>query len=252
MDSFEQKIVNCVNKKLNDGTVERLIEEKLEKGISDAISELFSYGGSAKKALVSKVEEVMIPVIEKHDFNQYLVKLDSVLTELVNNTSLVDNKVILENFKQLMKNPVDDFSIVPISRIYDEYQNYVSENIDTSKLEINYDDEPSYCDATTNMEIERCKRSWFNRDIEEYIVKFTCDEDADMNCEFKLESGYSDKRLSINATTIPIDIQSLRTLSRFEIFIQQLMRAWSKIDLDIMESFSDAVEIEAEPEASFS
>ena len=250
MDSFEQKIIDCVNEKLNDGTVERLIEEKLEKGISDAISEVFSYGGKAKKALVSKVEETMVPIIEKHDFNRYLVKLDSILTELVNNTSLADNAVILDNFKQLMKSPVDDFSIVPISRIYDEYQNYVSGHIDTSKLEICTDDEPYYCDATTNMEIEKCERRWFSSDRDYYIVKFTCDEDEDMNCEFKLNS-YSDEILRIDATTIPMDIQSLSTLSNFEIFIQQLMRAWAKIHLDIMESYGDAVEIEAEPEMSF-
>lgn len=251
MDNFEQKIIDCVNEKLNDGTVERLIEEKLEKGISDAISEVFGYGGKAKKMLVGKIEETMVPVIEKHDFNQYLVKLDSVLTELVNNTSLVENKVILENFKQVMKSPVDDFATVPISRIYEEYQNHVSKNIDTSNLEIDYDDEPSYCNATTNMEIEKCERRWFSSERDEYIVKFTCDEDEGMNCEFKLSSGYSDKKFRIDATTIPMNIHSLIILSSFEIFIQQLMRAWSKIDLDIMESYQDEVEIEAEPEASF-
>lgn len=252
MDSFEQKIIDCVNHKLNDGTVERLIEEKLEKGISDAIGELFSYSGKGKKALVSKVEETMIPVIEKHDFNKYLVKLDSVLTELINNTSLADNAVILENFKQLMKSPVDDFSIVPISRIYEEYQNYVSKYIDTGKLDICSDDDVYYRDATTNMEIEKCERRWFGSDKDEYIVKFTCDEDEDMNCEFKLSNRYSDERFRIDATTIPMNIQSLSTLNSFEIFIQQLMRAWAKIHLDIAKSYGDAVEIEAKPEARFS
>lgn len=252
MDSFEQKIVDCVNQKLTDGTVERLIEEKLEKGVADAISELFTYRGKAKEMLVGKFEEVMIPVIEKHDFNQYLTKLDTVLTEIINNTSVADNAVILDNFKQLMKNPVDDFSIIPISRIYGEWQNYVSENIDTSKLEIDYDDTPSYCNATTNMEVEKEERHWFSSTRDDYIVRFTCDEDEDMNCEFKLSGGYSDSRLQIDATTIPMDIHSLRTISKFEIFIQQLMRAYVKIDLDIMESYGDDVEIEAEPEASFS
>ena len=72
-----------------------------------------------------------------------------------------------------------------------------------------------------------------------------------MNCEFKLSGGYSDSRLRIDATTIPMDIHSLRTLSKFEIFIHQLKRAFSKIDLDIMESAGDEVEIVAEPEVKF-
>ena len=250
MDSFEQKIADCVNQKLTDGTVEKLIEEKLEKGVADAISELFTYRGKAKEMLVGKFEEVMIPVIEKHDFNQYLTKLDTVLTEIVNNTSIADNAVILDNFKQLMKNPVDDFSIIPISRIYGEWQDYVSENIDTSKLEIDYDDEPSYYNANTSMEVERAERTWLSHSVDEYVVKFTCEEDEDLNCEFKLSGGYSDSRLRIDATTIPMDIHSLRTISKFEIFIQQLMRAWVKVDLDTMSSCDD-VEIKAEPEADF-
>ena len=65
-----------------------------------------------------------------------------------------------------------------------------------------------------------------------------------------LSGGYSDSRLRIDATTIPMDIHSLRTISKFEIFIQQLMRAWVKVDLDIMSSCDD-VEIKAEPEADF-
>lgn len=251
MGDFEQKIADCINQKLTDGTVERIIEEKIEKGVSDAIGELFSYNGSAKKLLVSKFDEVIVPVIENHDFNQYLVKLDTVLTEIVNNTSVTDNKVILDNFKKLMKNPVDDFSIVPVSRIYGEWQDYVAKNIDTSNLEIDYDDTPSYYSATTNMEVETVERKWFSRDAEEYIVRFTCDEDEDMDCEFKLSGGYSDGRLRLDATTIPMDIHSLRTMSEFEIFIQQLLRGFVKINLDIKSSFSDDVEVEAEPEADF-
>lgn len=251
MDSIEQKIVNCVNEKLNDGTVERLIEEKLEKGISDAIGELFSYGGSAKKMLVKKFEETMTPVIEEHDFNKHLIKLDAILTEVINKTAIADNEVVLDNFRRIMKKPVEDFSIVPISKIYEEYQNCVSENIDTSELEINYDDKPSYYDATTNMEVEMCEVKWFRTDTTEYLVKFTCDEDEQMNCEFRLRT-YTNGDIHVDETTIPMDIHSLATLSGFEIFIQQLKRAWSKIDLDIMESHGDDVEIKAEPEASFS
>lgn len=252
MDDFEKRISDCVNEKLSDGTVERLIEEKLEKGISDAVGELFSYGGKAKKIIARKLEETMVPVIEKHDFNQYLVKLDSILTEIINNTTVSDNATILENFKQLMNPPVKDFSVVPVSMIYEEYKCHISENIDTSKLEINCDDgEPSYCNATTNMEVIKCKRYWFSSEKDEYVVKFTCDEDEDMNCEFKLSSRYSDSSLKIDATTIPMNVDSLRYLTKFEVIIQQLIRIYAKIDLDIMESFGDEVEISAEPEAEF-
>lgn len=49
-----------------------------------------------------KVSSVMIPAIERHDFSEHLVKLDTILTEIINKTSLADNQKILKNFKELM------------------------------------------------------------------------------------------------------------------------------------------------------
>lgn len=49
MGEFEQKIVNAVNGKLSDGTVEKLIEQKIEKAVSEALDNIFRYGGKGKK-----------------------------------------------------------------------------------------------------------------------------------------------------------------------------------------------------------
>ena len=103
MDRFEQRIAEAVNEKLNDGTVEKLIEQHIEKAVSQSLDGIFGYSGSGRKMIQSKLDEVMVPVIENHDFNKYIVKLDNVLSEIINNTSLKDNKVVLENFKRLMK-----------------------------------------------------------------------------------------------------------------------------------------------------
>ena len=103
MENFEQKIINAVNEKLNDGTVEKLVSQYIEKGVSDALSSLFSYSGEGKKLIEKKLNETIVPVIEEHDFKQYITKLDTVLTEIVTSTNIVDNKEILEYFKCLMK-----------------------------------------------------------------------------------------------------------------------------------------------------
>lgn len=36
METFEQRIVNSINEKLSDGTVERLVEKYAEKAVPDA------------------------------------------------------------------------------------------------------------------------------------------------------------------------------------------------------------------------
>lgn len=50
----------------------------------------------------------MTPVIERVNLDEYTVKLDAVLTEIINSTNLIDNKEILGNFKSLMTDPDKD------------------------------------------------------------------------------------------------------------------------------------------------
>ena len=150
MDTFEQKIISVLNEKLNDGTVEKIIEEKLKKGISEALDGLFGYHGEAKEVIEAKVREVMVPVIERHNFNQYVVKLDSSLTEIVNSTNLIDNKKMLENFQSIMKEP--ECEEIKLSEIFDRYCKHVSKNVDTINLEADCEDgDPYYQNVTANM-----------------------------------------------------------------------------------------------------
>lgn len=150
---FEQKIMSVLNEKLNDGTVEKIIEEKLKKGISEALDNVFGYRGEAKKVIESKIQEVMVPVIEKHNFNQYMVKLDSILTEIVNSTNLADNKRILDNFQSLLKEP--EYKEIKLSKFFEQYCEHVAKNVDTSNLEACCEDgEPYYEHVTASMKVE--------------------------------------------------------------------------------------------------
>lgn len=121
MEGLEQRIADAVNEKLNDGTVEKLIEQYVEKAVSQSLNDIFGYSGYGKKIIQSKLDDVMVPVIKNHDFNKYTVKLDSVLTEIINRTSLKDNKDILKNFKRLMKEPNKEE--IKLSEIFEEYRN---------------------------------------------------------------------------------------------------------------------------------
>ena len=128
MDRFEQRIADAVNEKLNDGTVEKLIEDYIEKAVSKSLDDIFGYSGGGRKIIKNKLEEVMVPVIENHDFNKYIVKLDDVLTEIINNTNLKDNKNILDNFSELMKEP--DIKEIQLSDIFKKYCEHVAKNVD--------------------------------------------------------------------------------------------------------------------------
>src|SRR5699024_2036010 len=111
--NLEERITNAVMEKLSDGTVEELVKKNVESAINKSLEDMFLWGGEGRKMIDEKAKEVIVPVIERHDFNKYIVKLDSVLTEIINQTSLAENEKILENFKSLMVEP--DMKVIKLS-----------------------------------------------------------------------------------------------------------------------------------------
>lgn len=249
MNEFEKKISEVVSSKLNDGTVERLIEQKLEEVIKKSLDDVFGYCGDGKKLFDKKLNETIVPVIERHDFNQYLVKLDEVLTSIVNQTSLADNKRILDNFKECMTEPQQ--KEIKLSEIFEKYRQHVADNVSTDNLEACCDDgEPYYECVTANMEVERVDKGWFISKYDDCYVNFTCDEDKDLNCQIKLYKGTDEKEWKILRGINGIEINSLRNLSSFEAFLSIIQRSYTKIIIDIENDHADDIEPTEKPEWS--
>lgn len=95
MANFEEDIKKITDEILQDGTVDKIIRENIIKGFELAIERSFSYG-KLRDAIRKKIDEVLVPFIENYDMGEYIIKLDTVLSEIVNATTLVENKKILE------------------------------------------------------------------------------------------------------------------------------------------------------------
>ena len=246
--NLEERITNAVIEKMTDGTVEELVKKNVESAINKSLDDLFSWSGAGKKMIDEKVKEVIVPVIEHHNFNQYIVKLDSVLTEIINKTSLSENKEILENFKSLMIEP--DMKVIKLSDIFEKYCKYVAHDVDTDNLEACCDDgEPYYESVTANMEVEHEDR-WFSSS-EWCSVKFWCEADEKLNKELRLYRSRDDRNWNISYEMNTFcDINSLRNLSQFDIFLMTLKRGFVDIEIDTESEYEDDIEPEEMPEWS--
>lgn len=250
--NLEERIANAVNEKLTDGTVEKLVEQQIEKAVKDALEDVFRYNGKGRKMIEERLNEVIVPVIERHDFNQYIVKLDTVLTDIVNNTSLEDNKKILENFRGLMWEL--EKKEIKLSEIFEEYCKHVAANVNTDDLEAHCEDGEAYYDhVTAQMEVEHEDKGWFNSPFDDCIVKFTCDDDKDLNCQIKLYKRKTEEKWGIlHFGETFCDINSLSGLSEFDVFIMTLNRGFVKIIMDTESEYDSDIEPDEKPEWSLS
>lgn len=245
MSTFEERIAKAVTDKLNDGTVEELVSDAVTKALKSSIEDQFNWKGEAKKIIDEKVKEVMTPAIERVNLDEYTVKLDAVLTEIINSTNLIDNKEILGNFKSLMTEP--DKDTISLKEVFEKYKEYVSESVDTSGLEVYTDDEPRYQNVTAEVTVDTRNRIFGGRFCD---LVFKCEEDEKLTKEIHLYESRLHGRFRITSFRGEIDLNSLRYVDKFDIFMMRLDRAFCDIT-DIMEMYDDDVEVEAEPEASW-
>lgn len=241
METLEQAIARIVDEKLNDGTVERIVSEKLEEAISGAMNDVFGWNGKGKEELRKRIQDIMVPAIEKHDFNRYLVKMDAVLTEIINNTNLADNERILENFKKLMKEP--DYKEIKLSDIFKEYCKYVAENVNTDNLEVYTDDTPSYQLVNAVVDVECTGYTYY----QERTVHMMCEEDDGLEICFRLHRWNDESSWKIYRFNEYLDINSLRNMNEFEVFLCTLKRAYVDVIIDTNRA-QEEVQPEAEPE----
>lgn len=250
MANFDEDIKRITDEILSDGTVDQIIREKLTDGIEKTISSSFSYG-ELGKAVKERVEQILVPFIESYDMSAYIAKLDTVLTEIVNKTVLVDNKQMLENFQYLMKEP--QITEIKLTDLFKEYKKFVARNMDTYDREVEWDDSPEYEAMTVYFEFEEDReRRWSS--FKHATIDFTVDEENqqdELNRTIRLSKWDGDRRdgWEIRVDTNP-NLNSLRNLDEFELLLIKLQRANVRIIADKL-SDEDYVYSDTKPELTY-
>lgn len=246
--SIEEKILKAVQSQLQGDIIEKAIADQIELCIKKTIVDLFSYNGAAKKIVEEKIQEVMIPQLSRYDYSQHITKLDDVLTEILKATTL-DNKKILENFKEFML--PDAPKEIEVTKLFRQYANFVEKEVDITGLEVDCDDESSYEAVEIRFEVEDCpERDWSI--YENKKIFFECVHEVGNKDELRFEVSiykWRDSRedewsLKFNSNS---DINSLRYLDKFTIYLLKLKQEGTKIIIDKCED-SEWVIPEKEPE----
>lgn len=244
--NLEERINHKVSDFLESSQIESRIEEAMSKAIDGVIQDLFTgYKAPVKEVIQQQLELQMIPAIEKYDFSRYIVKLDDVLTDVLQNTT-IENKTILENFKSFTA--FEKPEKVTLSDIFEKYLSHVSKNIDTTNLEVDCDDEPYYVSPRCEMKAEDDYSSWSSFDC--MNISFKCDKDEGMNITLNLLK-WRDYPYTINGKGFK-NVESLRNLSEFEVYLLNLSAYEVPIETDEEYLEEDGLDIEQRPEASFS
>lgn len=214
--TIENTVKDVIATKLSDGTVERIMEAEFEKAIQKAFSDIFnSYRGAGKEAIEKQLESVIVPYLESYDFSKYVMKLDTVLIDILEHTTFEHN-TILNNFKELML--PEKIEKITISDIAEKWSEFVMEREEESR------------DFEFSFRVEESTEpDWVRR--EQTTIYFECEEHEEYNIAIKLYryNWKFDWKIERNAL---FTLNSLLILDEFEMFILRLVQCCTKVEID--------------------
>jgi hypothetical protein len=247
MMSLEERILQIVKEETSDGKLDDLFRTKFQSAIESAVDDVFKSYGSVVDKMEKEIKAVMIPAIENIDYSEFVMKMDHVLTNALKETT-TPHRRLMENFAKLTKYEKAPETI-KLSEIFEEYKKHVSSNVDTSDLEVEFYDEPTYENVTVCVEVEEVDNpSWSRR--EEYNVSFMCEEDEELNVSVRIKKAL-DSEFWIEKEDGFDSIRALRHLDGFSVYLMTLSQHLTNVDMDIRYSDSDRVEVEDKPEPNW-
>lgn len=248
MGNFDEDIKRIANEMLEDGTIEEIIKAKVKESFEKAVADSFRWG-ELSNAIDKRIKSVLVPYIENVNLDDYIVKLDTILAEIVNNTALQDNKKILENFRELMiENPKE----IALTDIFEAYKKFVAANMEINSREVSFDSgEPEYepieVEYQFASDLEERRWSIYKYATVDFIVNES-DQENELNKTIRLRQFEEYGWEIVSEPCVNID--SLRNMSEFEVMLHRLSRVGTKIIID-RECDDDIVYSDVKPEPTF-
>lgn len=251
MKNLETAIKNIISQKLESGVVETLVEEQLQVSINHALKDIFGSYGDVTKMLEGKLKESISPFLESYDYSRFMVKVESVLDNVLRETALPD-KTLIENVGKLLENKSVP-KLVKMEDLFTAWCKMLADNVETLGLEIDYEDGPTFDAVQVLCEIHEDERSSWSS-IESLTIEFSCEHDPRHNVSFSASRWKSSSNknwdLEVKLST---DIKDIADMNEFEIFLMRLQRNFADVSIERDDYYVDEyVTPTAEPEATYS
>ena len=208
---MEKLFAKVYKEKLEDGTIEKIISEKIEEIVKNEISNIFCYGSESRKLLERKLEPIICGTIEDSNLGDYQTKIVAIINQAIKDDNLSkEYNTIAERLKTLFnyKSKYQNFQTVNVTEIFEDYIEFIKNDSDesesiTCEMEIDYDD---------TIHLKNDKYDCLN-----YILK-TYESYKD---EFHIHDSISQK-----------NIRELQRMNEFELQLLELENKFCKLNFD--------------------
>lgn len=236
---MENLIKEVFEKKMQDGSIEAIINKKIEELVSQSCDSLFRWDGLIKKQMEEKLKETMSDVLEQSDFSKYTIKLTTLINSVLPETALEDYKNISNSIKTVCGTKLPSYKeTVKLTEIFENYVKFIEDEIFSRS---DFEDVSDIEDGCG------CIECYMEYDNYEHQVTFKIEgvENADeYEKVIKIDRICGDYHVS-RGNFKSMEIKDLRHADKFEMYLMVLSNCYAHLEIDNEEAEKTA-EVEVE------
>lgn len=249
-----KEIINKVfEEKLRDGSIEKIISDKVDDMVKNICDSQMRYDGAARKALEGKLSPLMLEAIENCSFGNLVTKITMLINASIQDSDLTGYHSVLESIKSVYAADQDCERLraeksVKLSEIYEKYKAYLNEIYDKDDFE----NEDIYDDGEGPTATVECglavneKEPLFHWATTTYEVELSCaksNEDKSGDVHFELRKKWDGNGLYLRGDFSKLSLSDLRYCPHFILWLAFIEREYITVEVDI-ENDDDEVYIE--------
>ncbi len=239
---MKELINKAFEEKMKDGSIERIVSDKINEMVVNICTAQMRYDGPARKAMEEKLSPLILAAVERCDLSNMVDKITMILNASLKDTAVEEYDELFDSLRGMFGinekiKPLREKRFVKMSDIFKEYQKYLQDVYDRDDFresEIEYDD-GYYATVDCSMVVSPDEDELFRK--RGYVVELSTDKSNEKksgDIRFKLRWDYSGSELYVRADLRDLTIAELRYCPSFILYLAFIEREWIRVDLDTM------------------
>jgi hypothetical protein len=237
-------LINRVfEKKMHDGTIEKIVADKIDEMVKEIGEKQMRWGGDAKKAMEEKLSPVILQAIENSDISSMVTKITMLINAGMRDSEIEHYHEALASVKELLGandsiRALREKKTVKLSEIfekYKEYLNYIYDEDDFDSEDI--EDDGESCTASIECSIRvKTEDEYFTWRKPGYAVELSTDKSDDRksgDLRFKLNYNYDGTQLHVWGNFRSMPLGDFRHCPEFILYLAALEREGITVEIDI-------------------
>lgn len=248
-------LINKVfEEKMQDGSIEKIVAQKIDKMIEDICDKQLRWDGAARKAMEEKLSPIILQAVERSDLSNMVTKITMVINTSLKGSEIEQYHDILQSVRTIFGvndtvKALKEKGTVKLSEIFEKYKEYLQTVYDKDDFE-NYEMEDDgegvtaaiECSLQVDHENDR-GFSWYKPGYEVELHTEKSNEQKSGDIRFRLKWNYDSTKLHLSGNFQDMRLFDLRYAPEFILYLASIEREYVDVEIDV-EQDDDVVYID--------